>query len=255
MSFHDVRFSKLARKLGLKKPEYAIGAMLPIWFHCTQFGVYEISADDLELLSGRKNFDEILVSCGLAEKKSEGKFYISGSRGRVEWLTRLRENGKHGSAGGRPKKTKAKDNNDIKTQQGFVFKTLPTPIPALATTPVLVPINNLFNSSDKSSNPAPARVDALPTDDDLEQLKAIDRTPLRKLGVNLTLPNLTSLYAFGVSAQEIRSGVDNFAQALGMGWQPTGGFKKGPKSYFLGAMIKSGRFEPEFNIKKRFYKE
>jgi hypothetical protein len=139
-ALHDIRFVKLAKKLGLKKPEYAIGAMIPIWFHCVEFGVYEINKEDLELLSGRKDFDQILISCGLAELQECGKIYISGTNGRIEWLANLRENGKYGALGGRPKKKIVNNNEDIKTHMGFknnpmgfekITPPVPVPVPTL----------------------------------------------------------------------------------------------------------------------------
>jgi hypothetical protein len=127
----DPRYKILARELGVDRWS-ALGRMCVVWNICQEretyvleLGIVNSLFDDAPCLS------EALVKSGLGKKHRYG-VYISGSRGRVEWLANKRLTGRtNGKRGGRPKKTKEEP---IENQHGLRAETPPALAPALALT-------------------------------------------------------------------------------------------------------------------------
>jgi hypothetical protein len=102
-AFTDPRIKILGKLLGGDR-FLGLGYILHVWEHCTHIQSTTLAAEVLDAIGDVNGFGEILVKAGLAEAL-EGKSYrIRGTEGRIEWLGKLRDNGKHGSKGGRPKK-------------------------------------------------------------------------------------------------------------------------------------------------------
>lgn len=97
-AFTDARIKLLALKLNIDW-HYVLGVMADLWRECTEEGIHELREDVINALAGRCDFAQEMINVGLG-KKSAGKVYISGAKGKVDWLKKMRENGKKG---GRPK--------------------------------------------------------------------------------------------------------------------------------------------------------
>jgi hypothetical protein len=97
-AFTDSRIKLLAKNLNTDW-HYVLGVMTDLWRECTEEGVYELREDSIDAMAGRELFAQEMIKVGLG-KKSSGKVYISGARGKIDWLKKMRENGKKG---GRPK--------------------------------------------------------------------------------------------------------------------------------------------------------
>lgn len=130
-AFSDERYADLAEHLGLPDADCARGKMARIWRQCTIETRYALDVRTIERILGPNGVDA-LVKSRLGESKRDGSVRICGTEGRVEWLDRLRKNGKHGVKGGRPKKTHQGFANE--TLGGVENKTPPAPAPAPAPT-------------------------------------------------------------------------------------------------------------------------
>lgn len=100
-AFGDDRFEMLARRAGLADADHARGKMARLWRTCTIEQRHTLSADEIAIVLGDRGV-EALVASRLGEQTKAG-IRICGTSGRIEWLEKLKENGKKG---GRPKKTK-----------------------------------------------------------------------------------------------------------------------------------------------------
>jgi hypothetical protein len=98
-AFSDRRYDLLARELGLPDADCARGKMAAIWRQCTQQQVHVLDAEIVRVILGNNGVDA-LVKSRLGEVVSNG-VRICGTRGRIEWLAKLRNNGRKG---GRPRK-------------------------------------------------------------------------------------------------------------------------------------------------------
>lgn len=130
-AFGDLRYDELAAACGLADADHARGKMARLWRQCTAEKRYVLSRSVVESVLGPRGVDALVLS-RLGELRSEG-VRIKGTRGRIEWLEKLRNNGKKG---GRPRKT----NTETKRKpSGFPELNPPALVPAPAPAPALVP--------------------------------------------------------------------------------------------------------------------
>jgi hypothetical protein len=100
-AFGDDRFEMLARKAGLADADHARGKMARLWRQCTIEQRHILTVEEIALVLGDSGADALIIArLGV---RDDGGIRICGTRGRIEWLEKLKENGKKG---GRPKKTK-----------------------------------------------------------------------------------------------------------------------------------------------------
>lgn len=100
-AFGDTRYDVLARACGLADADHARGKMARLWRQCTAESRYVLPVEDVESVLG-ENAVAGLERARLGEKV-RGGVRIRGTQGRIEWLGKLRDNGKFGKLGGRPK--------------------------------------------------------------------------------------------------------------------------------------------------------
>ncbi|MEO6601934.1 MAG: hypothetical protein ABIQ16_18795, partial [Polyangiaceae bacterium] len=93
-AFKDERFGVLARLAGLADEDHARGKMLRVWRQCTAQATHVMSALIITGILGSNGVDA-LVQSGLGEVVSDG-VRICGTGGRIEWLGKLRKNGRKG---------------------------------------------------------------------------------------------------------------------------------------------------------------
>ena len=148
-AFTDYRFDVLAQLLGLPDADCARGKMLTIWRYCTQTQRHVIPVAYAVHVLGIPG-PSALINSKLGVKHPQG-IRVKGTKGRIEWLAKLRAAGhlgaKHGKKGGRPKKTPTGviTNRIEKPLGGLHQKPLPAPAPAPVQdqdqTPPIVPPN------------------------------------------------------------------------------------------------------------------
>jgi uncharacterized phage protein (TIGR02220 family) len=118
-AFSDVRYDVLATLCLLADPDHARGKMAVLWRQCTAQGTYVLSESVVRAVLGAN------ASCGLLEsglaEASDGGFRIKGTRGRIEWLRKLRKNAQKGG------KAKAAKRQTQGKQEAA--KSLPPPFP------------------------------------------------------------------------------------------------------------------------------
>ena len=102
-AFGDVRYERLARLAGLADADHARGKMARLWRQCTMEKRYVLPIEDVIEVLGERAI-AALTESRLGEEV-DGGVRIRGTKGRIEWLDKLRKNGRKG---GRPKKTKCK---------------------------------------------------------------------------------------------------------------------------------------------------
>jgi hypothetical protein len=122
-TFSCMRYERLAELAGLADSDHARGKMAKLWRQCTLEQRHILPESDIVRVLGPDGV-RALVCADLGEVVAEG-VRMRGTRGRIEWLKKLRANGKKG---GRPRKPKGKPS-------GFAANNLPAPAPAPA--PVL----------------------------------------------------------------------------------------------------------------------
>jgi hypothetical protein len=108
-AFSDRRYDRLAREAGLADADHARGKMAVLWRQCTLEQRHILPPEDVMGVLGDDGV-RALVASRLGSETPSG-VRIHGTEGRIEWLTRLRKNGKyghlgaeHGKKGGRPRK-------------------------------------------------------------------------------------------------------------------------------------------------------
>lgn len=131
-AFGDDRYEDLATIAGLADADHARGKMARLWRQCTLEGSPVLPIAYVVRVLGSRAVDA-LVGARLGEKLDETSVRIRGTKGRIEWLQKLRDNGRFGRKGGRPRKPQ--------NPYGFEKKTppTPTPSPSPSPTPSLVP--------------------------------------------------------------------------------------------------------------------
>lgn len=98
-AFADERYDDLAHFAGLADADHARGKMARLWRQCTIEGTHTIENHLVIRILGEGGIDA-LIRARLAEKISDTHVRIRGTKGRIEWLKKLRQNGQKG---GRPK--------------------------------------------------------------------------------------------------------------------------------------------------------
>lgn len=143
---NDPRFKILGKLINSNRFD-ALGRMVAVWEYCTEKQTYFLTEIILDAISEIENFADALTKSDLAERTDEG-IRIKGTKGRIEWLRKLRQNGKKG---GRPKKTKTKpDGNQKETK----FEPPSNPLTlTIAPSLTLTPSPELKNIAQGSSNP------------------------------------------------------------------------------------------------------
>ena len=133
-AFSDERYEDLALFAGLPDADCARGKMARLWRQCTLEHTHKIETHVALRVLG-PNGVEALIRARLGERVGDSHVRIRGTKGRIEWLKQLRENGKHGVKGGRPKRNT--DNppglgkqNPSGVPQGSAIETPPAPAPA-----------------------------------------------------------------------------------------------------------------------------
>lgn len=128
-AFSDRRYDVFARILGLPDADCARGKMAAVWRQCTQEQIYVLNGEMVRAILGENGPDALIIS-GLGEVV-DGGIRISGTRGRIEWLARLRKNGRKG---GRPKKPNGNHLVSRNTAPEQPGANPPAPAPAPVTT-------------------------------------------------------------------------------------------------------------------------
>lgn len=115
----DPRFVVLGKLLGTSKFD-ARGRMLEVYSYCTENGTHFVSSAMLDALVERESFGRDLVAAELAEAANDGTFRIRGTKGRIEWLARLRKNARKGGAANRArlKPSAIPKDSQVDTQMG-----------------------------------------------------------------------------------------------------------------------------------------
>lgn len=93
-AFSDLRFEVLAKLCHLADADHARGKMLQIWRQCTASGAYVLGEQIIIAVLGDSGATSIVES-GLGERVETG-IRIKGTRGRIEWLKKLRKNAQKG---------------------------------------------------------------------------------------------------------------------------------------------------------------
>lgn len=105
----DPRFARLGKEMGVPAEwahDVGMGRSIRAWNECIERGTRVLEEWILREVLGTNCAPILLVTCDLAEQLSDGKFRIKGTKGRVEYLKKLRKNArKNGKKGGRPRKT------------------------------------------------------------------------------------------------------------------------------------------------------
>jgi hypothetical protein len=127
-AFTDPRFVHLGQLLGTNRYD-AIGRMALVWAECTERNRHALPKDELNhLFDDVKRFSDLIIKAKLGRTRRED-VYICGTRGRIEWLERIRRASReNGKKGGRPRKTHQEPN---KNQSRFRARSTLTPPPAL----------------------------------------------------------------------------------------------------------------------------
>ncbi len=129
-AFSDLRYDELADLLGLPDADCARGKMAKVWRQCTIENRHSLPKPTIKKLLGERGVDALLGS-RLGEDLGD-EIRVKGTSGRIEWLKKLRKNGKYGKLGGRPKKN---PDGFLENPDGFPNKTPPAPAPAPAPAP------------------------------------------------------------------------------------------------------------------------
>ena len=129
-AFSDRRYDLLARALGLPDADCARGKMAAIWRQCTQQQAHVLDVEIVRVILGDNGVDA-LVKSRLGEVVSDG-VRICGTRGRIEWLAKLRKNGRKG---GRPRKPNGNHLVSISETRSEPDPNPPAPAPAPAQDP------------------------------------------------------------------------------------------------------------------------
>lgn len=108
----DPRFAVLGRAIGGNRWE-AIGRCLLVWNQCQESNQYALSPSIINALHDdlTMDFAAAIVACGLGRVEGDGRVYVCGTPGRIEWLETQRRNG---AKGGRPRKGKTQPKTDGK---------------------------------------------------------------------------------------------------------------------------------------------
>lgn len=121
-AFGDLRYETLAQVAGLADADHARGKMARMWRQCTAERIYILTEAEVCAVLGPRGVSAI-IAARLGDQVSRG-IRIRGTKGRIEWLANLRENGKKG---GRPRKA----NKETRQKpSGFGESNPPSPSPS-----------------------------------------------------------------------------------------------------------------------------
>ena len=139
----DPRIVILGKRLKTTKFD-ALARMIEIWAYCTEKQTYFLSGGVIDACAEFEGFAEIICEpeIGLAEFTEKG-IRIKGTKGRIEWLTKLRKQSKKGGQTTRAKwqaKRLAKEGPNAEPKEGPL---------SLALAPVLAPVPVLALSKNK----------------------------------------------------------------------------------------------------------
>lgn len=124
-AFSDLRFDVLAKACGLADADHARGKMAQLWRQCTARNKYVLPDVFVDAVLGAGGAQR-LVDAQLGRRTKYG-VRIRGTKGRIEWLERLRANGKKG--GRPPKKTSAKAKGSKRKTKSEAAPNPPAPAP------------------------------------------------------------------------------------------------------------------------------
>jgi hypothetical protein len=127
-AFSDIRYDVLANVCQLADSDHARGKMAALWRQCTALGSYVLSEPTVRAVLGA-NAVAGLIESELGERV-DGGIRIRGTRGRIEWLKKLRKNASKGG------KAKAAKRQGVGKQEPSNSVPPPCP-PAPAPSPVL----------------------------------------------------------------------------------------------------------------------
>lgn len=91
-AFTDPRIEILAALAGYSRYE-ALGRLAHLWSYCTGRGLYQVSAQIVDLFIGSSG---AFVQSELGELEPSGLIRVRGTAGRIEWIERLRANSLRG---------------------------------------------------------------------------------------------------------------------------------------------------------------
>lgn len=92
-AFTDPRFKHLGRLIGIDA-DGALGKMARVWHYCLEHQCYIVPLPLIDELIGEGGADKV-IEAGLGERKKTG-IRIKGTKGRIEWLGKLREGARRG---------------------------------------------------------------------------------------------------------------------------------------------------------------
>ena len=124
-AFSDVRYDLLATLCQLADADHARGKMAKLWRQCTAQSAYVLSESLVCAILGGAGAVSLIES-GLGERVEAG-IRIRGTRGRIEWLKKLRNNAKKG---GRAKAAKRQTQGKQEAAKSVPPAFPPAPAPA-----------------------------------------------------------------------------------------------------------------------------
>lgn len=133
-AFADERFDDLAKYAGLADGDHARGKMARLWRQCTIEQSHTLPDDVVTRHLGPEGVDALIKS-RLGARAGRNRVRIRGTEGRIEWLQKLRDNGKKG---GRPRGSKKPDGFATTEPDGSRPENPLTP--SLAPSPSLAPV-------------------------------------------------------------------------------------------------------------------
>lgn len=135
-AFSCERYEDLAALAGLADADHARGKMARLWRQCTIEQTRVLTPLTITRVLGSRGV-EALVGARLGEIVANG-VRIRGTKGRIEWLKKLRSNGKYGKRGGRPRNNpQGLSKKPMRVSESPLSETPLTLTPALTLTPVL----------------------------------------------------------------------------------------------------------------------
>lgn len=166
----DPRFELAAKRMGVSRHDI-LGRMMFIWEHCTEQQTYYLQPEVVDTIACFEGFSLIICDpiVSLAEATDKG-VRIKGTKGRIEWLGRLRKGQK---SGGKSRSKKAERNPNGTFQhpiQDTTSTTSSTPssshpgqssVLTLTLSPSLAPSPVLFKKEERREDNAVAHAPAL----------------------------------------------------------------------------------------------
>jgi len=160
-AFGDLRYDTLAQVAGLADADHARGKMARLWRQCTAERIYILTEAEVCAVLGPRGVNAI-IAARLGDQVSRG-IRIRGTKGRIEWLANLRENGKKG---GRPRKA-SNETRQKPSGSGESNPPSPSPSPSPVSAPAPVQGSEIAPAAPSSEPDKPAqakrRAEAKPT--------------------------------------------------------------------------------------------